>query len=281
MSWLNILRRFGSFSPQNRLPLVVGVLFVVFLFGSNVVFNNITDSAGYGSGVAVAQEQENATQNAENQETDAPPKERSYLVWMFASLGWFFAPVFLAMSIIMVALFVINILAIRREVLRPTPLVEQFGKLLDEKKYQDAFELAKENDSFLGRVLAAGLSKMSSGYEKAVRAMQDVGEQETMQLEGRLKLLALLGNIAPMLGLFGTVVGMIASFQEIASRVTTPPAYKLAEGISTALFTTEVGLAIAIPSIVVYDILRNHLARYVLEISIICDNMMGRFKTGK
>lgn len=215
---------------------------------------------------------------AQNTPAKAPPKEKNYLVWMFQSLGWVFAPLFLVMSIVMVALFVINILAIRRNVLHPDDLVEQFKTLLDEKKFQEAYEFAKENDSLLARVLAAGLAKMSRGYEQAVQAMQDVGEEETMKLESRLNHLALLGNIAPMLGLFGTVVGMIASFNTIASSITTPPAYELAEGIATALFTTEIGLAIAIPSIAGYDIMKNMLARYTLEIGITSDNLMSRFK---
>ena len=101
---------------------------------------------------------------------DAPPQQRNYLVWMVRSLGWFFTPVFLVMSIIMVAFVVINLLAIRREVLHPNLLVEEFGKLLDEKKFQEAFDLAKENDSLLAKVLAAGLSKMSRGYEQIGRA---------------------------------------------------------------------------------------------------------------
>lgn len=223
----------------------------------------------------------NNAANAPAQNTEGaaePPVRKNYLVWMIGSLGWFFAPVFLALSIIMVALFVINLLAIRREVLRPSLLVEEFSTLLEQKKYQNAYEVAKENDSLLGKVLAAGLAKMSSGYEQAVQAMQDVGEEETMRLESRLKYLALIGNIAPMLGLFGTVTGMIASFQEIAVSISPPPAFKLAEGISTALFTTEVGLAIAIPSIAFYDIMRGHLSRCILEISITSDNLMSRFK---
>jgi len=88
----------------------------------------------------------------------------------------------------------------------------------------------------------------------------------------------MLGNIAPMIGLFGTVVGMIESFNVIASSVTSPPAYKLAEGIATALFTTEVGLAIAIPSIAFYEVMKNTLGRFTLEVSITSDSLMGRFK---
>ena len=213
-----------------------------------------------------------------DQEEGPPKRAPNYLVWMVQSCGWFFTPVFLAMSIIMVAFVVINLLTIRRDALHPNALVEEFGKLLDEKKFQEAYELAKENDSLLGKILAAGISKMSQGYDKAIQAMQDTGEIETLKLENRLKILALLGNIAPMVGLFGTVVGMIDSFGTIAVSITTPPAYKLAGGIATALFTTEVGLAIAIPSIAFYDVMKNTLARFVLEISVTSDNLMLRFK---
>ncbi len=273
---------------ENRVPLLGAMLIFAFLFGFGPYFAGPNGNANRSHAAELAEidtdqppavAAPNAQPAAEKAaEGEGPPQARNYLVWMMVSLGWFFAPVFLVMSIVMVALVVMNMLAIRREVLRPSLLVEQFEGLLKEKKYQDAYELAKENDSFLGKVLSAGLAKMSSGYEQAVQAMQDVGEEETTQLEQRIGYLALLGNIAPMLGLFGTVVGMIDSFQTIAVSVGTPPAYKLAEGIATALFTTEVGLAIAIPSIAFYDIFRNYLNRYVLEISILSDNLMSRFK---
>ncbi len=275
---------------ENRVPLLGTVLILAFLFGFGPYFagpngNANRTHAAELSEIDADQPPAAAAPAVQHQPTaekapdgEGPPQARNYLVWMMVSLGWFFAPIFLVMSIVMVALVVMNMLAIRREVLRPSLLVEQFEGLLKEKKYQEAYELAKENDSFLGKVLSAGLAKMSSGYEQAVQAMQDVGEEETIQLEQRIGYLALLGNIAPMLGLFGTVVGMIDSFQTIAVSVGTPPAYKLAEGIATALFTTEVGLAIAIPSIAFYDIFRNYLNRYVLEISILSDNLMSRFK---
>ncbi len=230
-------------------------------------------------GDAPAEDEEEAAPAEEEDETEEETAQgdQNYLTWMFRSLGWFFSPVFLLLSLTMVALFVMNLMAIRRESLIPAPMLEQFQDLLDEKQYQEAYELAKEDESFTGLVLAAGLAKMSSGYEPAVQAMQDVGEEETMRLDHRLSYLALIGNISPMIGLFGTVVGMINSFNTIAVSAGAPQATELAKGISTALFTTMIGLAIAIPSIAAYDILKKRLARLVLEIGIISDNMMNRF----
>ena len=205
-----------------------------------------------------------------------PPE--SYLERMGKALGWFFGIVFLGLSFTMVALFVMNLLTARRENVLPSGLVEGFDAHLVEKQYQEAYELAKADDSFLGRVLSAGLVKLSSSYEQAIEAMQEAGEEENMRLEHRLSYLALIGTISPMVGLFGTVWGMIDSFSVIATSPVTPKPAELAEGISKALFTTLVGLAIAIPAIAVYNILRNRIDRLVLEVGIVSEGLMNRFQ---
>ena len=210
---------------------------------------------------------------------DQTQKKENYLVWMFRALGWVFGPVFVILSLVDVALIVMNLMAIRRVNLVPENLVLEFGELMDSQKFQEAYQVAKEDNSLLGRVLAAGLSKVPSGYDKAVQTMQDVGQEETMKLEHQIGYLALVGNLSPMVGLFGTVVGMIASFQVIAAGGATPSPQKLAEGIATALFTTMIGLTIALPSLAIYDIIKNRLARFILEIGIISDNYIGRFSS--
>ena len=209
---------------------------------------------------------------------DAPKGERTYLEWTFEALGWSYSIVFLAMSFTLVALFVMNLLQARRENVLPTDLIQGFEAHLDAKQYQEAYELARNDDSFLGKVLSAGLGKISSGYDQAIEAMQEVGEDESMKIEHRLSYMALIGTISPMVGLLGTVQGMIASFNVIATSVQTPPAWKLAGGISTALFTTLVGLMIAIPAIAAYNILRNRASRLTLEVGIVSEGLMNRFQ---
>jgi biopolymer transport protein ExbB len=201
----------------------------------------------------------------------------NYLAWMYQALGIFYSVVFLGLSFTLVALFVMNLLTARRESILPVGLVEGFEGLLNEKKYQEAYELAKNDESFLGQVLSAGLAKLSAGYEPAIEAMQEVGEEENMKLEHRLSYMALIGTISPMVGLLGTVQGMIRSFSVIANSPTTPKPSELAEGISTALFTTLIGLFIAIPAIALYNILRNRVARLVLEVGIVSEGLMSRF----
>jgi biopolymer transport protein ExbB len=164
----------------------------------------------------------------------------------------------------------------------PAALVEGFEQHLNAKQYQDAYDLAKADESFLGQVLSAGLAKVSTGYNEAIEAMQEVGEEENMRLEHRLSYLALIGSLSPMIGLLGTVSGMLNAFKEIATTaIGTPDPQALAGNISTALFTTFGGLALAIPALAAYNLLRNRVQRLVLEVGIVSEGLMSRFqKTG-
>lgn len=208
----------------------------------------------------------------------APAKKRNYLTWLYQSLGLSYSLVFLALSFTLVAVFVMTLLQLRRESIMPAEMLEGFEAHLNAKQFQEAYELASADESFLGKVLSAGLGKVSKGYEPALEAMQEVGEDETMKLEHRLSYLALIGTISPMVGLLGTVQGMISSFDVIASATGAPKPSELAEGIATALFTTLVGLMLAIPAITAYNILRNRLDRLVLEVGIVSEGLMSRFQ---
>jgi biopolymer transport protein ExbB len=148
---------------------------------------------------------------------------------------------------------------------------------LNARDFQGAYEQARADDSLVARVLAAGLAKVNLGYERAVEGMQEVGDDENMALEHRLSYLALISAIAPMLGLMGTVYGMIMSFRVIATSPTTPKPSELAGGISSALFTTLEGLVVAIPAMVAYAVLRNRIARFIMEVSMVSEGLMSRF----
>ncbi len=219
-----------------------------------------------------------AAEPTESSDEDEAPAEMSYLKWIYNALGPAYMVIFLGLSFTLVALFVMNLLTARRDNVCPMLLVETFESHLEAKQYQEAYELAKADESFLGHVLSAGLAKLSAGYSQSIEAMQEVGEEENMKLEHRLSYMALIGTISPMVGLFGTVHGMIKAFQTIAVGGSTPKASELASGISTALFTTLLGLAIAIPAIAAFNILKNRVARLVLEVGILSESLMSRFE---
>ncbi|MEI8212496.1 MAG: MotA/TolQ/ExbB proton channel family protein [Planctomycetota bacterium] len=206
------------------------------------------------------------------------PVTENMLVKTWNSLGTMYAIVFLIMSIILVALVVRAILAVQKNNFVPDDLVQGVETSLGEKNPQAAVELVRADESFLGVVLSAGLEKMHKGKEAVLEAMQIAGDSETMRVEHLLSYIALIGNIAPMVGLLGTVQGMVASFGTIASSAQTPKPNELANGIEQALYTTLVGLYLAIPAIAIYNILRNTVQRRIMTAGTKSEEIMEQFQ---
>ena len=202
----------------------------------------------------------------------------SYLVFLYKSLGLKYVVVFLALSFALVALLVMCFMQFRRTVLMPAALTTSFEGHLDAKEYQQAYELAKADESYLGRVLAAGMGRLQSGYPAAVEAMHDAASEESMKLEHKISYVSLIGALAPMFGLLGTVDGMVTAFMKIASSTTTPKPNELAAGISQALVTTLIGLWLAIPAIACYAILRNWLQKFNADVDDESLRLMARFQ---
>lgn len=234
---------------------------------------------GEGKAVAAAADDDAGADDKKAADDEgAPRKKKSFLTWLIKASG-VFGLILLLLSFVMVALIMMNVLQVRRDNLLPASFIEAFEQKLAAKDYQGAYETARTDESLVARVLAAGLSKLNRGYNEAIEGMQEVGEDENMAMEHRLSYLALIGSIAPMIGLMGTVYGMIQSFEQIANSTTSPKPSELAEGISTALFTTLEGLTVAIPAMVCYSILRNRVARFVMEVGMVSEGLMNRFST--
>lgn len=243
-------------------------------------FGNATQLlADEGAAAATPPAAADAATPAAKSDAAVPVQSRSFLAYIVRACGWFWGPAFLLVSFILVALIMMNLLQVRRDVLLPSQFVEEFEQKLNAKDFQGAYEFARSDESFVGRVLAAGMGRLSRGYEEAVEGMQEAGEDENMALEHRLSYVALIGTIAPMMGLMGTVQGMISSFDVIAQSAVSPKPSQLADGISTALVTTLIGLVLAIPAMVFYGILKNRIQRLVLEIGMVSEGLMGRFAT--
>lgn len=213
------------------------------------------------------------------EEKTAEPKkpQETFLAWMIRASG-IFGFLIMLVSFAMVAIIMMIALQLRRDNYLPTVFIEEFEQQLQAKDYQGAYETAKGSDSFIGRILAAGMGRLSRGYDEAVEQMQQVGEDETMAMEHKIGYLALIGSIAPMLGLLGTVQGMVLSFQVIANSTTSPKPSELADGIATALFTTLEGLTVAIPAIIFYSLYKNRLARFLMECGFVAENLMKNFQ---
>jgi biopolymer transport protein ExbB len=196
----------------------------------------------------------------------APAPPPNLLVYYVKALGLTFVIVFLGLSFALVALLVMCFLQLRRAVLMPPDLIENFEGHLGRKEFQQAYELAKADDSYLGRVLAAGLVKLQVGYQQCLDAMRETQAEEAMRLEHKISYVSLVGALAPMFGLLGTVSGMVSAFTVIAQSATQPKPAELATGISQALVTTLIGLWLAIPAVACFSLFRNWLERFNSDI---------------
>jgi biopolymer transport protein ExbB len=203
----------------------------------------------------------------------------SFLRWMFGASPWIGA-IIAVMSFYLIALVVWMLLHYRMPVVAPGELVSDVQNLLDQAKYNEAYHRLAEDDSFFARVLAAGVRKLPMGLDQGRRAMELANEDATMQMEHRTTYLATVGTLGPMIGLVGTVYGMMLSFRVIAQAGSTPQASDLARGISTALVATLLGIAVSIPAIFFHALFRNRIARLSLEVGMMVEPLLERFVPG-
>lgn len=201
------------------------------------------------------------------------------LVFYYKALGLRYVIVFLALSFALVALLVMCFMQVRKTVLMPPGLSQAFEAHLENKEYQQAYELAKNDDSYLGHVLAAGMGKLQSGYGPAVEAMQEAEGEQAMKLEHKISYVSLVGALAPMFGLLGTVDGMVSAFMVIARSATAPKPSELAIGISQALITTLIGLWLAIPAIACFALFKNWLQTLSGDVDGEAMRLMSRFQS--
>ena len=146
----------------------------------------------------------------------------------------------------------------------PRELTDKVWKLIAAGQLQDKHVAALTANSPLGQVLAAGLSNRHRSREVIKEAIEDTGRHVAHDLERFLNPLATIAAISPLLGLLGTVAGIIAAFDAIAVQGTGDPRV-LSGGIAEALITTAAGLIVAIPALVGYRYLRGKVDRLVIE----------------
>lgn len=164
--------------------------------------------------------------------------------------GWLMYPIFLC-SVIALGLFIERLFKLRRSRVLPRPMIQNVNDLITRKKIADAMYLCQGNPSAMARIYHAAL-KISGQPRTAIKeVVTDVGRREADQLGKYIPVLGTIASISPLLGLLGTVSGMIKTFNLISYYGVGNPG-TLAAGISEALLTTAAGLCVAIPTMVGY-----------------------------
>jgi biopolymer transport protein ExbB len=189
------------------------------------------------------------------------------------SAGIVFGPLLLAVSFGLVVLIVLLAAELRLRVAIPLNLVQETREALARGAIAEALDAAAGDRSLLGIALAAGLARLPRGLGEARDAIGNSLESAKAGSEQLISYLATIGTLGPMIGLVGTVFGMILSFMEL-SRGGTPNAAALAAGISHALVVTLFGVGISIPAIFCHGFFRHRLARIVLEVASVADDLV-------
>jgi biopolymer transport protein ExbB len=178
-------------------------------------------------------------------------------------VGWLMVLV----SIAGTALSIEHFINIKREKISPPEVTEELTALLEEGNYDEAQEVADNNGGYVGNLVGAALRSRAAGYEEMVGSLELAASEQTFKLQAKISYLSLLGNIAPLLGLLGTVTGMISSFQTIET-LKAPTPKDLASGVYESLVNTTMGLFIAIVFLVLYFIFKNKVTRLCLSMNI-------------
>ena len=176
--------------------------------------------------------------------------------------GWPIWPL-LIVSIIAVALVIERFITLRKEKIVPARQLEKVVAAYREQGITPELITRLEQDSALGQVLAAGLRNHMSSREVMKDAIEEAGRATTHELERYLTTLGTIASISPLMGLFGTVVGMIEIFGSQSPTGSNP--LQLAHGISVALYNTGFGLVIAIPAMIFFRHFRGTVEGFVVE----------------
>ena len=190
------------------------------------------------------------------------------------SVGW----IIIFLSIASLAVIIEFFVNVRRDKLCRPELIDEVEALLEENELQEAVELCESEPNFFTNMLGAALAKVHLGFGEMKTAMEAQGGIEIMKLQQKVGWMLWLSNIGPLLGLFGTVCGMIAAFNVIKALGAAVTPTDLATGISAALITTFDGLVVSMPTVTAYQYFRNKASRIAIDFGGIAEDMIERFR---
>jgi biopolymer transport protein ExbB len=207
-------------------------------------------------------------------ETPTPGQQPKLLTHIVRSTGWFFGLLLGGVSVTLVALIVLLAMDLRMPVAIPPAFLDEFTEAVNKRRFREAFDLSRNDGSFLGRVLTAGMSRLQYGIEDARETALHTVDSVRASKEQLITYLATIGTLGPMLGLVGTVYGMILAFMELGQTGKQPNPQRLADGISHALVITLLGIGIAVPAIFAHAIFRNRLIRISMDSANVADDLL-------
>ena len=220
-----------------------------------------------------------ATPALAQDEGDDGPKGQT--LWDTFLAGGSIGMFIVALNVVALALAIEYFVIFRREKLIPPEILSELEVLFEDEEYEEALELCEAEPSALTRAVAAGIPKMQAGYDTMMDSMGGAVDTENFNMQTKVGYISVITSLAPMLGLLGTVQGMIMAFQQIASAKGAPEPSELASSIGLALVTTFEGLIVAIPFIAVAYVLKAKVTRLSAEVAGAVEDLFERFRPVK
>ncbi len=262
--------------------LVSGLLFFAMIF-----FLTASGSFGQNEGENIIPLDEGIAEEAimlqqdrspEDQGDKKPPEKMS--LFQLIRKGGIVGYLIILLSIVALGLVIDYAFTIRRSKILPPKDIAVLRKLIQDHKFQELNTLDREQASFLSQVVIAGLKEVDAGYQAVIKAMEDASEALSARIARKIEHLNVIGNISPMMGLLGTVIGMLRCFNEISQVTGAIEPKQLAGGIFEALVTTCMGLIVAIPALYFFAIFKNRVDEFTGEASLTAEELVASLKPG-
>lgn len=210
--------------------------------------------------------------------------QRKSALTLIIEAGWTEWQIIL-LSVIAFAVAIQLFITIKREAIIPPGLAEDlhnvFAEGVTDEAVENALAMTQNDPSYTAQVIAGALDKRDFGYDAMVAAADTAATAEGNRWHGKVGWLALFASIGTMMGLFGTVWGMIGAFMDMAANPAGVDAASLSGTIGGALITTANGLIVAIPMLIFVFILRAKLNQYILDATIITNEILDYFRNAK
>lgn len=192
------------------------------------------------------------------------------LVHILKSVGCFWC-ILVPTSLMLLGLVVWLLLDLRGSAAIPAGFVDDFTDTVNKRKFKEAFDMAKEDSSYLGRVLTSGMGRLQYGLEDAREAAANTLDAIKGSKDRWNNYIAVIGTLGPLLGLVGTVYGMIGAFLGLGKDGSKEV---LTEGISEALCVTLIGVMIAVPAIALNTFFRNRITQLTMDVGHVADDLL-------
>jgi len=190
----------------------------------------------------------------------------------------------IGLSLVAVTLAIVQLVQVRERKLAPPEVIQGLDKLLSANDIRGAIRFCQDpvNDCFLARMFAAALTRCSRsafGLLELRAALEEAGQEQVARLHRATDGIGLIAAVAPMLGLLGTVVGMVGAFETISFSQGFARPDELAGDISVALITTVLGLIVAIPSTAAYAFFRNRIDTLAARAAEVTEDLSARLQS--